>query len=347
MDPEAIPNFSNLGPKGIPLGTSPTRPFTIFAHLLGDRLDTFLIQNLYAAAVARNFEHARLFVFHSGPQSFKRQVTTLNSAITHAWRVDGDTSLPLEFFDASMDAPIKAGHRMWYEQGCAKPNLMLLPSMMDYRHLGAFGRPPRLVLPDDRISDIAVALRDRGLDPNWWFCAMAVPDTATDETASELKVALRQLATLVGEEFGASIVLVGNPSITLDPLPIGVIDGRALPHGVIGQGFAVARSRFLLEMEPSPWLWPAFGFNTPWVRFVASKTVLSLPGRGFVVLAPDSDTRLVRLADAARAMITETEDCSGWRVERRAAHAPAPNRMLLPMPRGPAARELTPAGGLA
>ena len=125
MQYEALPNFSNLGPYGGQSGASPARSITIFAHLLADRWDDFLIQNLYAAAVRRSFDHARLFVFyHNGPP-FHRDIAKMNADITYAWRADGTASIPLDYFDSSHDAALRSGSPVWYEQGCDKPDLML------------------------------------------------------------------------------------------------------------------------------------------------------------------------------------------------------------------------------
>jgi len=338
MQYEALPNFSNLGPYGVESGASPARSFTIFAHLLSDRLDEFLIQNLYAAAACRSFNHARLFVFYHNRPPFHRDITKMNTNITYSWQADGTASIPLDYFDSSKDAALRSGSPVWYEQSCDKPDLMLLPSIMDWRHLGAFERPPRFVLPRGQVPTINRAFRSLGVDPNWWYCAATVPDHDAIVNLDEFSATLRVVADVIVKEHGACLVLVGDPATKLGPLPDGVIDARSLPRGIFGQAYAIAKARFLFDFFPSPWLWLAFGLDTPWLRRTDTHAAIPLPGRGFIFAAPSASNDGPRTASAVTAMIRETEDCPMWRSDPRDNFGPAKNRMDLPMPWGPNAR---------
>ncbi|MDE0811093.1 MAG: hypothetical protein OSB69_17470 [Alphaproteobacteria bacterium] len=336
MRSDAIPNFSNLGPQDVRPGAMPERACTIFAHLLADRLDEFLIQNLYASAARQCFDHGRLFVFHRNGREHHQSIVKMNSDIIYNWRGQGNSSIPMDFFDNTLNAALRAGDDTWYTQGCAKLDLMLVPSMMNWRHLGAFERPPRLSVPRHLVPQISEALRALDVDPNWWFCAIAVPESDAGADLDAFNASLIALTELVVGQFGAGLVLVGDPETALGALPSNVSDARRLPESVIGQGFVISKARFLMELTPSPWLWLAFGLDVPWLRRVKAATPSKLPGRGFIYPSGPGDTNAAMAA--ARAMIRETQDCPMWRAGRAHDPVPAPNAMHLPMHDGPNAQ---------
>lgn len=336
MHPDNIPDFTSLGPHGIRPGASPERACTIFAHLLADGLDGFLIQGLYASAARRCFDHTRLFVFHGKAREHHRAVPAMLPDVTYSWRGDENTAIPMDYFDPSSNATIRAGTEFWYQQGCHKPDIMLVPSMMDWRHLGGFERAPRFELPRDRIPDINQAFRDLGADANWWFCAVAVPDHDAGADLGAFGVTLDALAEIVTKQHGAGLILVGDPETTLDRTPPGVIDARSLPEGIIGQAYVISKARFLMEPVPSPWLWLAFGLDVPWLRRATSAAAIKLPGRGYVYAGDIDNVENHRAA--ARAMIRETQDCPMWRAGRADDPRPARNCFDLPMRAGPDAK---------
>jgi hypothetical protein len=90
----------------------------------------------------------------------------MNSDIIYNWRSDGNSSIPMDFFDNTLNAAQRAGDDKWYSKGGVKPDLMLVPSMMNWRHLGAFERPPRLSVPRLLIPRISTAFRAVHVDPN-------------------------------------------------------------------------------------------------------------------------------------------------------------------------------------
>lgn len=336
MHPDAIPNFSDLGPHDVQPGVSTARACSIFAHVLANNLEDFLIQSLYASAVRRCFDHSRLFVFHSKAEARLQVVPAMLPDITYTWRGDGDNAIPMDFFDPSNDIVLRAGSAFWYQQGCDKPDIMLVPSMMNWRHLGAFERTPRFDPPRDRVPNINQALRELSVDPNWWFCAIAVPECGAGADLDAFSASLNALTELVVGQFGAGLVLVGDPDTALGPLPSNVSDARRLPEGVIGQGYVISKARFLMELTPSPWLWLAFGLDVPWLRRVETATPSKLPGRGFIYPSGPGDTNAA--VAAARAMIRETQDCPMWRAGRADDPVPAPNAINLPMRDGPDAQ---------
>jgi hypothetical protein len=339
MDPVDIPNFSDLGPHGVQPGASPMYPCTIFAHLLADGLEEFLIQSLYASAVRRCFDHSRLFVFHRKEHAHHQAVPSMFPDITYTWRGDTNTSIPMDYFDPSNHTVIRASDEFWYQQECHKPDIMLVPSMMDWRHLGAFERSPRLVLPRDRLPDINTALRGLGVDANWWFCAVAVPGHDTGARLDAFGASLHAIAEVITKQYAAGLVLVGDPETILETTPSGVIDARGLPDGTVGQAYVISKARFLIEPEASPWLWVAFGLDVPWSRRVNSVAAIKLPGRGFVFTADPGDADAH--AAVARVMVHETRDCPIWRAPSDDDRVPARNFMDLPMRLGPDARVVT------
>lgn len=336
MDHDAIPNFSGLGPHGVRPGASPMHPCTIFAHLLAEGFEEFLIQGLYASAVRRCFEHSRLFVFHRKDCAHQQAVASMLPDITHAWRGDANTSIPMDYFDPSNDAAIRASTEFWYQQECHKPDVMLVPSMMNWRHLGVFEQAPRLVLPRDPLPGLSSALRGLGVDANWWFCAVAVPDHDAGANLAAFGASLHAIAEVITKQHAAGLVLVGDPETILEETPPGVIDARGLPDGAIGQAYAISKARFLLEPVASPWLWVAFGLDVPWSRRVDAATPIKLPGRGFAFVADLSNANAH--AAAARVMVNETPDCPIWRAPSSTDRRPARNCFDLPMPEGPDAR---------
>ena len=104
MRPDAIPNFSNLAPQDVRPGATPERTCRIFVHLLADRLDEFLIQNLYASAAPQCFDHSRLFVFHRNGSEHHQSIVKMNSDIIYNWRGEGNHSIPMDFFDNTLYA---------------------------------------------------------------------------------------------------------------------------------------------------------------------------------------------------------------------------------------------------
>lgn len=339
MHPDAIPDFSHRGPHGVTPGAGPARGCTIFAHLLADRLDGFLIQSLYAAAVRRCFDHPRLFVFCRKDQPRHQAVPLMLPDITFTWRGGGKESIPMDFFDFSKGAAIRSGNAEWHQLGCDAPDIMLVPSMMDWRHLGAFERAPRLDLPRDRVPEINQAFRGLGVDPNWWFCALAVPDHDAGADLVRFNSALSAIDRVITKQYAAGLVLVGDPETPLDQVPPGVFDARQLPQGVLGQAYVISKARFLVEPIPSPWLWLAFGLDVPWLRRTNSAAPDKLPGRGFLYPADLDDTPAH--AAAVEAMIGETLDCPMWRSGRADDPGPAANLVHLPMHAGPDARVIT------
>jgi hypothetical protein len=338
-DPDAIPDFAAFGPYTNPPGVSPSQACMVFAHLLAETFDGFLVQALYAVAARRCFDHARLFVYHGKVDERLAAVPSMLPDITFTWRANDRSSIPLDYFDSSNDAALRAGSERWYEQSCDKPDVMLLPSMMDWRHLGAFERPPRLELPRDRISKINKAVRERGLAMNWWFCAVAVPDRDSVFDREGFNAALGAATETVSGRHGAALVLVGDPSTQLAELPAGVLDLRDLSEGVFAQSYVISKARFLLELAPTAWLWIAFGMDVPWLRRAESTEPSKLPGRGCLVAASLGD--FARLNAALRAMIAETRECPLWRPTATIDQRPAPNRLELPMRPGPDARFLS------
>lgn len=338
-NPDAIPDFSAFGPHGIQPGVSPSDACMVFAHLLGETFDVFLIQALYAVAARRCFDHARLFVYHGKVEARLAAVPSMLPDITFTWRANDRSSIPLDYFDSSNDAALRAGSERWYEQSCDKPDVMLLPSMMDWRHLGAFERPPRFEVPRDRVSKINRAVRERGLAMNWWFCAVAVPDHDAAFDPAAFVDALRVTSDIVAKRHGAPLVLVGDPETPLAEIPPGVVDLRDLPEDLFGQTYVISKARFLVELAPTPWLWVAFGLDVPWLRRVDSEEPRKYPGRGSLFAAGLGD--FARLEGAIRAMIAETRDCPLWRPTATPTPTRAPNRLDLPMKPGPDARFIT------
>ena len=53
------------------------------------------------------------------------------------------------------------------------------------------------------------ALRATGLDPNWWYCALAVPDPDDVRGVARLRRVLPVLSRIVAGDHGAALVLVG------------------------------------------------------------------------------------------------------------------------------------------
>lgn len=338
-NPDAIPNFSDFGPYGVRPGETPANACMVFAHLLAESFDTFLIQALYAVAARRCFEHARLFVYHGKVDPRLAAVPSLLPDITFTWRANDRSSIPLDYFDSSNDAALRAGSERWYEQSCDKPEVMLLPSMMDWRHLGAFERTPRIEVPRDRVSKINKAVRERGLPMNWWFCALAVPDHDSSADLGAFVTTTRVASDVICKQHGAQLVLVGDPRTELPEMPPGVLDLRDLPEDLFAQTYVISKARFLMELTPTPWLWLAFGLDVPWVRRVDATVPLKLPGRGYLYAAAQEDG--ARLGTVIRAMIAETRDCPMWRASAPARTLPAPNCLQLPMAFGPDAQYLS------
>lgn len=337
--PDAIPDFSAFGPHAVQPGVSPSNACMVFAHLLAETFDTFLVQALYAVATRRCFDHARLFVYHGKVGERLAAVPSMLPDITFTWRANDRSSIPLDYFDSSNDAALRAGSERWYEQSCDKPDVMLLPSMMDWRHLGAFERPPRFELPRDRVSKINRAVRERGLAMNWWFCAVAVPDHDAVFDREGFTAALGAANEVVSARHGAALVLVGDPRTRLAEIPPGVLDMRDLPEGIFAQAYVISKARFLLELAPTPWLWIAFGMDVPWLRRVESTEPTKFPGRGCLFAAGLGD--ITRLDAAMRATIAETRDSPLWRPTAAPDRTAPPNRFELPMRPGPDARFVT------
>jgi len=338
-DPDAIPDFTSFGPYAAQPGVSPSQACMVFAHLLAESFETFLVQALYAVAARRCFDHARLFVYHGKVDERLAAIPSMLPDITFTWRANDRSSIPLDYFDSSNDAALRAGSARWYEQSCDKPDIMLLPSMMDRRHLGAFARPPRFEVPRDRVSKINKAVRDRGLAMNWWFCALAVPDHDAALDPDVFSAALHATSEVVSKRHGATLVLVGDPRTTVSEIPPGILDMRDLPDGIFGQAYVISKARFLLELTPTPWLWMAFGLDVPWLRRVESTFPSQLPGRGSLFVADPDD--FATLSAAIRATIAETRESPVWRPTVSVSNIPAPNRFDLPMKSGPDARFVT------
>lgn len=340
MKPVDIPDFSVLGPYGACVGQTPERPIKVLAHLTAGRIEAFVVQVLFAMAVRRSFDHGRLFVVHDRAAPFKSEIVGMADIVTYAWHVPANVTMPLDFLDPSSDAVFRSPNSTWLSLGATRADIVLVESMMDWRRLGWFPSVPRFTWANDAVAAVRTAMFALGVDPKWWYVAAAVPEGLNDTDAGMLHAAFARVADILSREFGAQLLLVGDPSAPFGALPDNVIDARTLPRGQVGQAFAVARARFLLDILPSAWLWFAASFGTPWLRRVPAHDIPPLPGRGFVLPVRDDGEVANALEAGTRRMIARTAESPFWRLTEPERAAIPANTLQLPVPFGPPARSI-------
>ncbi|MCG8511896.1 MAG: hypothetical protein MI741_21990, partial [Rhodospirillales bacterium] len=181
-------------------------------------LGDFVIQNVAAASVARDFENAKLIAAYRDDRPFKGYIIRMNPWIDQAVPVPDDPNavIPLEWICGS-------GNKNEAPQAAAGPppfaaDILLVPSMLEFPK---FRLPaPRLRIPDEDVPALHDLLCRAGVDPNRWFACVHFRESGYRYRAGY--DALRNappsdygpMIEHVVRRQGGQVVRLGDPSMT-------------------------------------------------------------------------------------------------------------------------------------
>lgn len=231
---------------------------TIIAFLAAESLADFVLQNLIAAWVARQFPGARATAVFRSDQPGRDVVFACNPWIEGSFTADseGGITMPLDWFDVGAEAPVPCPDPEWKKRDLAHPDLALLPGMLSVdasRLDGLAENPPLFRLPYDQAPGWASRLVAEGLERETWFACI---------DAGLMTGNVAPLTRHIVDVQGGKVVLLGQeipPSLTkLDgvlALEAGAGDVEMMATAVSLARYVVAGDRLVLSL--------ASAFGTP------------------------------------------------------------------------------------
>lgn len=344
------------------VSSSPPRkdsPFVIAAFLGHQTLGDFVMYNLVAASFARAIPNSRLVVLYRDDRPYKTLITRCNPFADKILRVPqgSDHVFPLDWFDGQPNVPDRPFDDSWLEEGLHRPDLFLVPAMIDISC--AHPPLPRFRVPDELEPNLKNALVRAGVMPGRWFACIHMREDdyqyrkgmAVTARSVDPQSYLPMIKHIV-ESQGGQVVRLGDPSMSHLPDMEGVIDLARIGDSFPTQFFAISRARYFIASDSGPTqLGSAFGTPTVTTNSVTPtvwndgdavllKSFIGPSGQevpfaelrdaGILTVhhnRPDTldvvDNSPDDLLRAAEHMYERTRDCSGWREE---AGQPPPTR---------------------
>lgn len=249
-------------------GHSADYPFIILALMLNRAIGDFIDQNLFAASVKQQFDHARLFVYYRDDRPYKRQIIEMNPLVDRQLVAhDRSVTIPVDYFDIVSGRPIEAPDPSWYQSGAAHPDLLLTPSMMTGEALLSFDRLASFRIDDKGPERPSERLARLGLDPNRWYACLHYrePSYGYRPPSSLRDIDPEDFLALAGyiiDTLGGQVVRLGHPEMAPFPPRPGFVDLSPWPDSFDLQAFAISRARFVVA-SPSGMATLASAFDVP------------------------------------------------------------------------------------
>lgn len=253
----------------------------IIVFFAGDSFGDFVHQNVVAAALTKPLHASVLAVFKNHPP-YREFITECNPYIHAEIKADrdADVTIPIDWFDIGVSAPIKCPEPVWKERQFGEPDLVLLPGMLRAdaaRLLGLAEAPPLFRIPPEHEKPLLRTLEQRGLAPDKWFACLHLNEAA--ETESYLPV-IRHIT----EKQGGRVAVIGRPEAATLPEMKGVIDLRQIPDSLPEQAAAISSARYFIGGDCGPTAL-ASAFITPCAVVNARRFADRVWNKGDVVLA--------------------------------------------------------------
>lgn len=267
-------NFTNHEMQ-IPIVSS--EKFNIFGALLHSAVGDFTDHVLYCASVKELIPNSRLDVYYRPNRPYKESIVSMAQAVDRAWATE--SALPVNLFDVSSDrSPI--GPDDWYALGCAKPQLMILPSNGTFNHLANLPRRARLRVPNRDSHEATL----RRLVGDGWFVVLHYRELGYEfrEPTGLREANLAQIPAIVDRviHHGGQVVRIGHPEMSALEARPGFIDLKDAEF--LLQAHAIARARCFFEASPSGPASLALAQGVPTARCNGAELRCIAKDQGFV-----------------------------------------------------------------
>jgi len=273
-------DLSSLGPKSNKVNTVPgdmeNSPFIIVGLFNCRALGDFIICNIVASSIKKQFKHARLYIYCRDDRDYKLDILNMNTYIDGAFCMSGERTFSLDDFDSFGDI-ISMGwkipkfitrHKTWYDNNCGKPHLVLTPSMMNEHLLSSFASPAHLSISGEKIDTLTRRLSAKGLDPDRWYSVIHYrePTYSLRPSRKFRDVApgpFQDVTNRIIRDLGGQVVRVGHPGMASFDKQDGFVDLAGEEENAFEiQAFAISRARFMLAVSSGP-LQVGSAFGTP------------------------------------------------------------------------------------
>jgi putative glycosyltransferase (TIGR04372 family) len=346
-------------------------PFKIFAAMLDRTLGDFLCRGYFAAAVKLNFGPSQLTAYYRDDRPYKKDIVAINPYIDRTIKVSGDSYLPLEAFYDPFDRHLIPGTEKFIQSGHARPDLVLVPSMMLLEDLPRFQHLPVFALPETQRPKFEDRLVQLGLDPARWYCCIFYrqPNYKFRGATAYRDVGDRPFEALVNwiiDELGGQVVRIGHPQMRRFAARMGFIDLSVVEDEFMLHAAAASRARFMVVTPSGPAMLPGV-FKVPFAMTNAVSILgawdpdhLLLPRH---VFRPDgrridirmllkrskwhdamisefvrnrgfklADNTFEELREVTRMLFERTTEHTGWRPPPQPIYVKSSGRYVLPEP---------------
>lgn len=232
------------------------REIVIGAFFGFQTLGDFVIENVAAAAVARNFENRRMIAAYRDDRPFKNYIVRMNPWVDEAVAVPADPNavIPMEWIcgtAAANEADGPAGQSARFAA-----DILLVPHTMGF---GTFRLPaPRLRIPEEDVPLLREMLGQAGVDENRWFACVHFRESGyqyragSDDLRNADPRSYVPMINHIVRGQGGQVVRLGDPSMTELPAMDGFIDLSRLPDSFALQCFALSRARYYVGSDSGP-----------------------------------------------------------------------------------------------
>lgn len=242
-------------------------PSIIFAAMVDRTLGDFLCRNYFAAAIKLNHGRARLTAYYRDDRPYKKDIISLNPYLDRTIRVSGDSHLPIESFYAAADRHNIPGVEGFIRGGHARPDLVLVPSMMMLEDLARFRHMPVFAIPEARRAGLEERLVQHGLDPSRWFACIFYRQPnykfrGPTHYRDVNDLPFEQLTNWIIDELGGQVVRIGHPQMRRFSAGRGFVDLSMVEDDFMLHAVAVSRARFMVVTPSGPAMLPGV-FGVP------------------------------------------------------------------------------------
>lgn len=297
----------------------------IAVFLNADALHEFIHQNVVAAFIVRQFPGARVFAMYRDVDDGRGFVVDSNPYFHNGIGVaaEAPVTIPLDWFDIGVAAPVKCPDPTWREMDLSKPDLFLTPRILSTdaaRIRGLAENPPSFRIPPTK-ADALDAILAQAIGPAEEWHACFSMDPGGESAGSENWAGL---AGHIIADQGGKPVCIGRPGSDM-PVPKGSIDLRDHLGGFAVQAAALSRARYYLGAGRE---WPALAsaFRIPAAVFGSGSHQSVLWNEGDIVAGAAS------WPDVADRLARRSADCPAWRTEPIDKPATSAEQLPVPLP---------------
>lgn len=241
------------------MSNDPQHPVVVVAFLGAQSLGDFVCYHMCSASVARAFPNSRLVVVYRDDRPYKNFITALNPFVTDVLKMpaDAEQGLPLDWFDDGFDKSHLAGAVEWLAEGPIRPDVFLVPYMMDADTYRDWGSPVKLRVPSEDEPSLSKALASRGVDPDRWFVVLHMRENYRlrkdlDKARSVDPSTYMPMIERIIENQGGQVVRIGDPAMTPLPRMPGLFDLGGEENSFPLQAFAISRGRYFVGTDSGP-----------------------------------------------------------------------------------------------